>query len=72
MTLFMFQVQDWAKAPMEEEQMEMDMEKPSNGANPNVATMEEGEEEEAMLAAPQPAQRSANPFTAGQASNPFR
>jgi hypothetical protein len=68
------QVQEWAKAPLEEEQMEMDMEKPSNGANPNVATRDEEEEEEgqAMLDTNQPAQRSANPFTAGQASNPFR
>ena len=69
-------MQEWAKAPPEEEHMEMDMEKPSNGAaNPNVATREEDEEEEAMLSAQQPAQRaqaSANPFTGGQASNPFR
>jgi hypothetical protein len=70
------QVQEWAKAPPEEEHMEMDMEKVGNGANPNVATREEEEEEDTMLpAASQPAERperSANPFTAGQASNPFR
>jgi len=74
-TVCVVQVQEWAKAPPEEEHMEMDMEKPRNGANPNVATREEEEEETMLPTSNQPAQsseRSANPFTAGQASNPFR
>ena len=69
------QVQEWAKADPAEENVEMDIEKPKNGygANMNVDTSLP-EEQETMLEEPPPSyqQASANPFTAGQASNPFR
>ena len=69
------QVEEWAKAPPSEEAMELDLEKPTNGygANLNVDTSAHEEEESAFEAVQEPPpQMSANPFTGGQTSNPFR
>lgn len=74
------ELQDWAKAPNVDDKMMMDvdMEQPSGGggygANPNVETQKE---EQTSMMEPESAYGSsvtlsANPFTAGQASNPFR
>lgn len=78
------EIQEWAKATPTEEHMEMDLEKPTTGygANLNVDTsLQDGAvdgfnaERQGML---DPAQQaaaaapSANPFTAGHTSNPFR
>ena len=72
------ELQDWAVASPSEENMEMnlDLEKPNNrvGASPNFDT---GGADKQMSMIDQAdygatANQSANPFTTGQASNPFR
>ena len=71
------ELQDWAVASPSEEKMEMnlDLEKPNNGvgANPNFDTG--ADEQTSMIDQADygaTANQSANPFTTGQASNPFR
>ena len=76
------ELQDWAVPPPANETMEMninkDLEMPGNGcgygANPNVDT--EMDEQSTMLEQTEyeatAHQQSANPFTGGQQSNPFR
>ena len=71
------ELQDWAVGAPEEEKMEMnaDLEKPSNGvgANPNFDT---GIDEQTSMIDQADygatSNQSANPFTSGQKSNPFR
>jgi len=72
------ELQDWAVASPSEEKMEMnlDLEKPNNGvgANPNFDTGGADEQTSMIDQADYgaTANQSANPFTTGQASNPFR
>jgi hypothetical protein len=79
------EIQDWAKAPPETETMEMDTEKAGNGygANPNVdtsmiqQTADPATESSSLMqdqgaSEAQAARSSANPFTSGNTSNPFR
>ena len=67
-------MQEWAKAPPEDETMEMDLEKPTNGYTTGNLNVDTSQQEETALAPPDyaTATGSANPFTAGQTSNPFR
>jgi len=71
------ELQDWAVDPPTEEKMEMnlDLEKPNNGvgANPNFDTG--ADEQTSMIDQADygaTSNQSANPFTTGQKSNPFR
>merc|ERR1711981_1284504 len=71
------ELQDWAVASPSEEKMEMnlDLEKPNNGvgANPNFDTG--ADEQTSMIDQADygaTSNQSANPFTTGQQSNPFR
>jgi len=68
------EVQEWAKAPPEDETMEMDLEKPTNGYTTGNLNVDTSQQQETALAPPDytTATGSANPFTAGQTSNPFR
>jgi len=66
------EIQEWAKATPAEENVEMDLEKPVGGYGANINVDTSLQEQETMLEQEPAHQPSANPFTAGQKSNPFR